>query len=460
MLVIRTVACAVLPLVALVLARPAACDTSDSSYSIRDLRASTAPPWNPPAPVPGAEAWESVLRFPGRIVSFPLVVAGDGAERGMIWAEQTAAIDKALLILARQRTLGLTVVPASLGDGTGIGGELSWVFPPLKPHLLAAVSGSTRQYNRERLGAMVGPLSAVYTSEWRPREPFFGLGFSTPHEGESAYAERSQSAILMLSWKSPSPTGSTASLGSPAAAAAKLLGSGSQIRAWAGPREALVSRGRDPDVPSFEIAHPAEAAGGFDRRIEHFTYGARLSHDTRRGIPHWSSGWSASVEAERRDKSIEGLALRDAHTGERSFTRMTYRAEAGASFGRDPRTLRLLVKAIDQRLDEGGGIFQVGDLMSLGGSNVAGYEPGRFQDLDLVAGRLTYIYPLIKNLEFDLHAEAGGVYPDLDRAQITSLKHSFGVSLRIRGDFSMLGQVGFDWSEEDLRLKFSFGGIE
>src|SRR6185436_10051142 len=40
------------------------------------LAASTAPPWNPPAPIGASEAWETAVRTPGIILSLPLVGLG------------------------------------------------------------------------------------------------------------------------------------------------------------------------------------------------------------------------------------------------------------------------------------------------------------------------------------------------------------------------------------------------
>jgi len=167
------------------------------------------------------------------------------------------------------------------------------------------------------------------------------------------------------------------------------------------------------------------------------------------------------LEAERYDKSIRALALNDAHTDAQSFTRLTWRAETGVSFGRDPRTLRLALTAVDQRLDAAGGTFLVGDLQSLGGSSgLAGFEFGRFRDHDLVHGKLSYIFPLVKNLEFDVHGETGGVYPGLRQARIDQFRTSAGLALRFRTGAAMFGAVGCDWSSEQARLWFRVGGTE
>ncbi len=448
----------------------------DSSYAGRSLRASTAPPWHLPAldqrtasagasvheAVPAARAWETVMRFPGRVITLPLIVMNRAAEQGLIYVEQADMVDRGSRLIAREEGLGVWVIPASLGDRTGLGGEAGWQPPQFRRHVLADVAASTSQYNRERISALAGPFRATYASEWRPREPTFGPGRGAPRSGASAYAARSQSARLFVSWPRRSGSPATAPrLQSLIPTDTKGPVHSTQVSAWAGPREISVTHGRDPGRPSFEAVHPTEAAGSIDRRVEHFIYGAGFSLDARTGMPRWSRGWRASVEAERYDKSIEALALRDAHTGARSFSRMTYRAEAGESFGRDPRTLRLALTAVDQTLDEGGGIFLIGDQVSLGGgAGLAGFEPGRFRDLDLIVAKLSYIYPLVKNLEFDLHTETGGVYPNLGSVRISSFESSFGGALRFRTEFASFAMVGFDWSSESTRFRFSIGGVE
>ena len=452
-------------LLAMALPRLAAATASDSCYSNPDLQASTRPPWNPSAPVHAAQPWESALRWPGRVLSLPLVVAGSLAERSMIYLEQTNAVDRTLVRSRELEALGFAVLPASLGDHTGVGGEAIWAPFRIDRRLLVEANATLNQYNRERLSAVVGPLGVVFTSEWRPRELYFGPGLAAPLSGASSYAEHTQSARFIVAWGWQAVDSAKVQPTEPLMFRDRVRVRGPMHRtwvtAWAGPRARFVTRGRDPYHPSFEIAHPVEAAGSLDRGVEHFTYGVGLSHDARWGRPHWSRGWRASVEAERYDKSIRALALDDAPGGARSFTRLIYRAEAAASFGRDPRTLRLAITAVDQRLDVAGGTFLPGDLQSLGGSaGLTGFESGRFRDHDLALARLTYILPLVKNLELDLHAESGGVYAGLSQARIETLRGSFGTSLRFRTETAMLGALGCDWGSEQIRLWFALGGVE
>ena len=429
--------------------------------SSRDLRASTTPPWNPPAPVARSEPWERVMRAPGRLLSLPLVALGQASKSTLVYIEESHLIEKEMALFARQGPWGVAVLPSSLGERTGFGGELRWAPPQLRNRLLTQISGSTSGYNREVVTASQGPLSASYASEWRPRDSYFGLGLDAPHAGESTYGERLQSARLTLSraWRggeTQAHSGSVRVAGEKRRPTARL-----QADMWVGPRVAFMTRGRDPGLPSFEVAHPGDAANSLGQRVEHLVYGARLARDSRWGQTHWAKGWRASLEGERYDRSIEALALEDAHTGARLFSRVSGQLDLATSFGVDPRTLRLSLKAVDQTLDDSGDRFLIADLMTLGGgAGLAGFEPGRFHDVDLALGKLTYIYPLGGNLEFDLHAESGGVYPRLGVASLRTLETSYGWALRLRTDVAMLGQVGMDFSREQARIRFSLGGAE
>lgn len=430
----------------------------------RDRLAATSDvPWLPPAPVPAAETWETVLRAPGYVVSLPLKALGHATESGLVYVEESNLVPRALALLAFQRHLGLAVTPASLGDRTGLGGTVSWAPPAIGRHLVGEVSGSTASYNRERVAAFLGPVRAVYSSEWRPQDPFFGVGMDTDHADESTYATRAQSArVTVVLPHVPQPRAAMQMIdgvlvhpGMAAAAPART-----QLALWAGPEQLFVTRGR-ADEPSFEAVFPAVAAVSLDRRVERFVYGARLTRDMRFGLPRWTRGWRASLEAERHDRSLETFALKDAHSDARTFTRFTGQAEGGLSAGTDPRTLRLFVRVVDQALDDGGGAFLIPDHVSLGGSQgLAGFEAGRFHDLDLVLGRVSYIFPLGKNLEFDWHVEAGGVFPRLDAVRAGRLETSYGGMLRVRTDFAMLGALGVEWSRESVRFRFSIGGVE
>lgn len=456
--------CAVPALLATGLASPAPAAPADtSSYASSDLGASTAPPWVPPSAVSASEPWESILRLPGRLLSLPFVVLGKAAKGSVTYIEDENIAYKGQAVIAVQRQHGFAITPAALGDRTGTGLEARWAPPGLGRRLLAEISASTRQYNRERVALFIGPLRAVYLSEWRSRDPFFGAGMQTLHEDASAYAVRGQAARVILSLPSAGDR-----RGSMKVLEGRVLNPAADrddpkqatFSAWAGPRYLRMTDGRDTRFPSIETVHP-EAQDQLNENIEHFVYGVRLTREARYGRPHWTHGWRASVEAERYDRAIEALALKDAHTDAQPFTRLTYHLQAGASFGRDPRTIRLHLTAVDQVLDDSDGMFLIQDLRSLGGGvGLWGFEAGRFRDLDSMLGRLSYIYPLGKNLEMDLHMEEGAVMARLADASEVRFRPSFGASLRFRGDFAMLGMVAIEASSEQTRFRFSIGGVE
>ena len=456
--------CALTGLLAAGLASTAFAAPADTtSHAASDLGPSTAPPWVPPSAVPAAERWETVLRFPGRVVSLPFVVLGNAAEGSLRYIEDEGIAYRGLAVITLQKQHGFALVPAALGDRTGTGLEARWAPPGLGRRLLGEISASTRQYNRERVALFFGPLRAVYLSEWRSRDPFFGAGMQTLHEDASAYAVRGQAVRLILSLPSAGDRrGSMKVLEgrvlSPAAD--RDVPRQATFSAWAGPRYLRMTDGRDTRFPSIETVHP-EALSQLNLNIEHFVYGVRLMREARYGRPHWTHGWRASVEAERYDQAIEALAIKDAHTDAQPFTRLTYHLEAGASFGRDPRTIRLNLMAVDQALDEAGGTFLIPDFRSLGGANgLWGFEAGRFRDLDAMLGRLSYIYPLGKHLEMDLHVEEGAVMASFADAKDVRFRPSIGASLRVRGDYAMLGMIALEASSEQTRFRFSIGGVE
>jgi len=180
--------------------------------------------------------------------------------------------------------------------------------------------------------------------------------------------------------------------------------------------------------------------------------------DRRVGAPHWTHGWKLRFEGQRFDQSIETFALKNNSTHAKPFTRLAGQAEVGTSWGRDPRTVRLAARVVDQTLDDGGGTFLLSDLPWLGGGDgLMGFETGRLRDIDLVVGKFSYIFPIGKNLEFDFHTEIGGVFPEMRAARANRLENSYGTMLRVRADRSMLGQLGLEWSREQVRFRFSFG---
>lgn len=431
-----------------------------SSYSNADLAATTGAPWIPARPVLPARPWESVLRFPGRVVSLPLTLLSPLAEDASIYFETAGAGH--LYSLIRAEAFGLSAGNVSLSEVSGLGGELRWAPPPLGHHLEAAIAGSLQKYDRKRVTAGAGPLWVTWLEDWRPGERYFGRGPNAPLSGESSYGVRVQSVRASLSFRGRDGAWAPLERGKAALAAADLdrLATRDGLTLFAGPREARVMPGGSQGRPSFELPHPEDAAGSLGVRVEHFTYGVRLQRDVRQGRPRFASGWRASLEAERRGRAIRALALRDAGNGAASFTRITGGFETNHSFGRDPRTFRLALTAIDQRRDRAGGLSTIDDLVTLGGSRLSGFDPGRFHDVDLALARLSYLFPLLKNAEFDLHAETGSVFPSFESARLRQFSQSFGFALRFRAGDLMYGAIGMDFSRETARLRFALGSVE
>jgi hypothetical protein len=406
-----------------------------------ELAASRAPPWNPSSPAPAAEPWERAIRLPLRVATFPLSVLDGGLEWTFRYVEESNLVPRLERLSGAPH--GLSLTPASLGDRTGLGGAIRYRPPPLHDALAAEISESVRHYTRARLEATYGPAQLAYAYDWRPSERFFDYGLASSNDLASTYAVRKQSYRLGLAYpwakRGEKPPRN-------------------QLRAWAGPRESILKSGREG--PSFDLAFPHTAAQ-LGLRREDFVYGAGASLDTRSGVPHWGRGFRLATQAERFDRSIGALSIGDARAAAPQFTRMSVEGEAGVSFMRDPRTIRLAIRAVNQAVDSDEPPLLLSDLMSLGGNaGLAGFEPGRFHDMDLLVGKLSYIFPLTLNLELDLHAESGGVYSRLVDARLRSFKSSYGIALRPRLDTAPLGSIGIDWSAETMRLRYSIGGVE
>jgi hypothetical protein len=406
------------------------------------LAATTSAPWEPEQPIADAEAWETALRMPGRIATLPLSGLGYLAERTLIAVEDANLIPRAVYLFAIAPQAGLTVGPASLGDRTGFGVSAHLALPWIRRYLTANWDGSTLEYNRTRVAARYGPARLDYAYEWRPRERFFGVGPGSSDALATTYASQSQSVRLALAQRLAPSDGRW-----------RL-----DLAGWAGPRETIARRGREPGTPSIEEGY-TEYQSVLNHRIEHFAYGARVALDGRRGVPRWSRGARVAAEVERFDRPVEALALRTTHTAYR-FTRVGLEFEGGLSFRRDPRTFRLALRVVDD-VPDGSFTFLPSDLASLGGSRLAGFEPGRFHDVDSALGRLSYLFPIATRLEIDLHVEAGNVYGDVwHDAGLDRLEHSYGIALRPRADNAVLGALGVDWSREAVRIRFSVGGVE
>jgi hypothetical protein len=416
------------------------------------LDASSEVPWNPPRPMARRCGWEQAMLLPGQLISLPLSGLGYVTSNLLLSLEQSPRFANGLA--PRQQAGGRAVILKTprMGDRIGLGGAVE-----VRQDLLRGALGSTvsaeyaatlHRYNRTLLTWSGRPLSLQYGYEWRPQELFYGVGNDTPEDGLSDYASQGEFVRGGLSWESNRERDP----GRPRSA----------LNLWGGPRSQVTRTGRENGTVSYETRFPELGATTLDRRVENLVYGASLMHDRRSGVPHWSRGWRALFSAERFDVPLHALALHSGSAGAAQFTRYQAEAEAGISFMRDPRTVRLLVRMVDQQVSSNRDRLLISDLSMLGGhAGLGGYSPGRFHDLDLLLTRLAYIFPLERRFEMDLHSEWGSIYPDLwSNAKLSTLHNSFGFSLRVRDDRGPRGSIGFDFSREAFRLRFSLGGVE
>jgi hypothetical protein len=408
------------------------------------LATSTAPPWNPPAPVHASETWETVVRTPGIILSLPLVGLGWVVKSGMIYAEDHNLIPQLDALIHLQGKVGLSVLPAAFGDRVGLALGLR-LRPPWFPWLDAGIAGSTGHYNVASVALGPRALYAEYQSTWRSKDQFFGIGLDAPKSDVSTYASQTQFARLVtqMTWNRGRNQ--------------PLL----HLSAWVSEREMVLLDGRDPKKPGIAEVYPALASQLLGVHVEHLIYGGLAEFDHRGGSPHWTRGYWLAARLDRYDKPIEGMVLRSADTPGDQFLRVTYQGQGGISFWRDPRTIRLGIKVVDQTIGSSTGIFILPDLAKLGGQDgLVGFEPGRFQSTDAAVAKLSYIFPLGRYIEVDAHAETGGVYSHLHDLRASTLKQSYGTTVRIRSLRRLLGGFGFNWSSESLRFGFQIGGTE
>ncbi len=434
-----------------VLAHPAAALPSDDSTTVAtdSLAASWEPPWNPSHPIPRRQAWERAVLLPGRILTLPLSAVGWMASRGLLVLEQRNIISQgsppSVAGSPRPRA-GLKL--SDLGDRSGLGLGLQLRSPvpggPFRPQLAAQYSATLHHYTGTALALGSSPVQLQYNYDWRPEERFYGLGDGAASHGASGFAARTESVRAGLRF------------GLHRAASDSLPRD--LVAIWAGPRSAAVGRTREAGIATIAGPFP-EYGAQLEHPVEQFVYGARVSADTRTGHPHWTRGWRVLVQAERFDDPVKALALHSATADGARFDRYEFEGETGFSFRREPRTVRVLVRLVDQNVEARADRFLVSDLASLGGTpGLLGYESERFHDLDLALGRITYIFPLSRRLEMDLHGEWGGVYHDVwVDPKPNTVRGSAGFAVRVRDNDVVLGSLGLDAGSREVRLTYTLG---
>jgi len=427
-----------------------------------DFAPSSDPPWNPSQPIGRRRAWEQAILLPQRILTYPLSMLRAGTDWGLRKFENTnyfakfVALDnppvRRAMVAYPPKRVGFVVGAARLGDNTGLGGRFQ-VHAPVFPGqwrslAFAEHSVSTSHYHETRLG-LSGDLGAIeYDYDWRPMDRFYGLGMGSSKSGISNFATQYDQVrtTLQYVWNRDRDSGRPRS----------------NVAIWAGPRSAATTSGREPGTPSLEDVYPDLVATTFQQRHDHFIYGGRFATDWRTGVPHLSGGWRALILSERFDQP-HVFGLRTHQGAGTQFTRTQVELEGAWSIMRDPRTIRVMGRIIDVGVSNGLDRMEEMDLSRLGGSQVGlgGFPAGRFHDLDAVYGRILYIFPLVRRLEVELHAETGEVTSDVWRdSRFDKLAFSSGFAFRARSHVRPIGRFGFDFSREGYFLHFSIGGGE
>jgi hypothetical protein len=443
-------------------ATPAAASPADDARVADDFSPTSEPPWNPPEPLSRRRTWEQAILLPQRIVTYPLSLLGDGTDWLFRKFENTnyfarlGALDDPVkhrhLAIHPPKRFGYEIGPARLGDHTGLGGRFQ-VHAPVFPGrwrslVFAEHSPSTRHYHQTRVGIR-GDLGAFeYDYDWRPQDRFYGIGMETSDDGISNFATQFDQfrVTLQYAWN-------RAENGRPR----------SNIAIWAGPRSAITKSGREDGVPSIEDVYPTLVATTFRQRHDHFIYGGRLSTDWRSGIPHLSHGWRALIQSERFDEPHGAVGLHTNRGAGAQFTRTQVELESMWSFMRDPRTIRVMGRIVDIGVSNNLPRMEPLDFARLGGSRagLSGFAAGRFHDFDAVYARVMYIFPLVRRLEMEVHAETGEVTSNLWRdSRFDKLAFSSGFSLRARTGVRPIGRIGMDFSHEGTFVRWSVGGGE
>ncbi|MEO5989032.1 MAG: phosphatase PAP2 family protein [Candidatus Eisenbacteria bacterium] len=424
----------------------AAAEATDS------LAATVAVPWNPPRPMSRRQGWEHVVLLPGRILTLPLSGLGYVADHALLTIEENPKFTNSLSGGKGTRVRPLTIGTARLGDRSGLGASIEARKSILHDHyssiLSARYAATIHNYNRTQLTWSGEPAALQYGYEWRPQDRFYGVGNDSPQDSVSDYALQSEFVRGSVVWASNRED--------------EPARSRTAVTLSAGPSSRVTRTGREGGAVSFDTRFPSWGNATLDQRVEQFVYGASLSLDHRTGVPHWSRGWRTLISADRFDAPLGALALHSGSANGAQFTRYQAQAEAGISFMRDPRTLRLSVHMTDLDVSSAPELLLIPDLSMLGGhAGLGGYSPGRFHDLDMLLTRVDYVFPLQRSFEMNLHSEWGAVYPDLwNDAKLRSLHNSFGFALRLRDAHAPRASVGLDFSHESTRLRFSIGSVE
>ena len=420
--------------------------TAASALPDSGLGPTTAPPWNPPRAIARRRPWEQAVLLPGRIATLPLSALGWSAEHTLLWAEDRGLFHGPSTVRkAANAPFGVRFHGPALGDRVGFGGtaEVNTSFLKRRNRTYVTVAQSSTQHDyQDTHVTLFRNLPIEYDHQWRPWDRFYGVGMGSSIDSLIDFATLTQSykATAHIQWNRRDVTRAPRT----------------EAAAWLGSRGTVIRRGREPGTSTLGQRFPEITDALLDRRFEQLVYGARFASDWRVGAPHWTEGWRVLIQSERYDKPLGWTSLVTTNPGAQ-FTRTTVELETGFSFMRAPRSLRVMGRVVDTGVSSGLDRMRLDDYAQLGGrTGLRRFPPGRFHDLDLVLGRLSYVFPLQRFFEMEAHVETGAVYPNLTRApRLDQLEQSFGLLFRPRSDQHPLASAGIEWSKEAVRLVFT-----
>jgi hypothetical protein len=133
--------------------------------------------------------------LPLRIISFPHRAITSGMERGLITVEKKRLRERWQMYLNSLRKYGILPVFGGTGEGTGLGGGLTYWAGQEKPsqfRLDLLITTMNYEECSLSLGQALGPgrmfLEGSY--QWRPQENFYGLGHDTKAGQRTNFALR------------------------------------------------------------------------------------------------------------------------------------------------------------------------------------------------------------------------------------------------------------------------------
>jgi hypothetical protein len=141
------------------------------------------------------KATQPAWLLPLRIISYPHHAISSGMEHGLIAVEKRYLRERWQRYLDTLRRHGIVPVFGGTGEGTGLGGGLTFLAGQEKPsqfHMDLNITTSNYEECSLSYGQALGPtkffLEGSY--QWRPQENFYGLGHSTQEGQRTNFALR------------------------------------------------------------------------------------------------------------------------------------------------------------------------------------------------------------------------------------------------------------------------------